>query len=162
GEEQQIGVRRGHEEVLDEVLVARRRADLPPPAAPLGAIEAHGVPLHVSLVGDRDHHVLFDDEVLDRDGRGLVDDAGPALVAVLLPDGAQLLDDDLRDLALVPRIWRKRAICCSTSACSATIFSRSRPVRRWRRMSSTACAWICVRPSALINPSRAVAGSAAP
>ena len=37
------------------------------------------------------------------------------------------------------------AIIFCISAYSSSIFSRSRPVRRWRRMSRIACAWISVR-----------------
>src|SRR5262249_57017178 len=62
-----VRVRRGDEEVLDEVLVTGRRADLPAAAAALRAVERDGVPLHVPLVGDRDDHVLFDDQVLGRE-----------------------------------------------------------------------------------------------
>ena len=41
-----------------------------------------------------------------------------------------------------PRISRSFAIRARTSLNSATIFSRSRPVSRWRRMSRIAWAWI--------------------
>ncbi len=44
-----------------------------------------------------------------------------------------------------PRISRSFAISARTSLNSATIFSRSRPVSRWRRMSRMACAWISSR-----------------
>ena len=44
-----------------------------------------------------------------------------------------------------PRISRSFAMSARTSLNSATIFSRSRPVRRWRRMSRMACAWMSSR-----------------
>ena len=100
-EDQDVGVRRGDEQVLDEVLLARRRADLASSAAALRPVEAHGVPLDVALVRDRDDHVLFDDEVLDGERAHLVDDLGAARIGVLRADGTQLLDDDPRDLAFV-------------------------------------------------------------
>src|SRR2546427_244609 len=100
-EEQEVAVRRGDEQVLDEVLLARRRPDLATTAAALRPVEAHGVPLDVALVRDGDDHVLFDDEVLDGEHPHLVDDLGAPRVGVLLADRAQLLDDDPRYLALV-------------------------------------------------------------
>src|SRR5205807_5381044 len=52
GEDQQVRVRRGDEEVLDEVCIAGTRSDLPASASPLRAIERDGVPLDVALVRD--------------------------------------------------------------------------------------------------------------
>jgi hypothetical protein len=101
GEEEQIGVCRGDEQVLDEVLVARGGPDLPPPAAPLGPVESHRVPLDVALVGDGDHHVLFDYRVLDRERGDLVDDPRAAVVPIFVPQRAQFVGDDPRHLALV-------------------------------------------------------------
>src|SRR5207253_3132837 len=100
-EEQEVGMRLAGEQVLDATLLARRRPDLAATAAALRPVEGHGVSLDVALVRDRDDHVLFDDEVLDREHPHLVDDLGPAGVGILLADRAQFLDDDLRYLALV-------------------------------------------------------------
>ena len=87
--------------MLDEVLVARRRADLPPTPPALRAVEGHRVPLDVALVGDRDHHVLFDDQILDRDRRGLGDELGTPRIGIFGPELPQLLRDDLPDLPLI-------------------------------------------------------------
>src|SRR2546422_318473 len=101
GEKREVGARGDNEEVLDEVCLGRAAPDPAAPAAALRAVEGHGIPLDVALVRDGDHHVLFDDQVLDRDGGGLVHDPRAPLVAVLLAQRAQLVGDDLRDLALV-------------------------------------------------------------
>ena len=47
--------------------------------------------------------------------------------------------------SLFARMSLRSAIGARTSRYSPTIFSRSRPVRRWRRMSRIACAWTASR-----------------
>ncbi len=54
------------------------------------------------------------------------------------------------------RMSFRSRIVSATSRCSATIFSRSRPVRRWRRMSRMACA--CFSSSIRVWPSSGAAG----
>src|SRR5262249_17907094 len=103
GEEQDVGVRRGDEQVLDEIFFLGGGADLPPTAAPLGAVEADGVALDVALVRDRDRHVLLDDHVLDRDLGALIDDLRAPFVGVQLLHLLQLLENDLVDLAFIPK-----------------------------------------------------------
>ena len=88
---------RGHEEVLDEVLFLRRRADAALAAAPLRAVERQGRALDVAAAGHGDDHVLLDDQVLDVDVRGLGHDLRAPLVAELLLDRPELLHDDLED-----------------------------------------------------------------
>ena len=51
-------------------------------------------------MADGDRHLLVDDQVFELDLRGLVDDLRAALVAVLLLDLFQLLDDDVAQLRL--------------------------------------------------------------
>ena len=96
-EDQDVGVRRGDEQVLDEVLFLRRRADAALAAAALRAVERQGRALDVAAAGHGDDHVLLDDQVLDVDVGGLGHDLRAPLVAELLPDLLELLDDDLED-----------------------------------------------------------------
>ena len=68
-EDHDVGVRRGDEQVADEVLVARPHADAALAAAPLVAIGRDRRPLDVAGVADRDRHVFFGDQVLDARSR---------------------------------------------------------------------------------------------
>ena len=98
GEDQDVGVRRGDEEVARRsprpcVFIPTR----PAAAAPLRAVGRDRGALDVAGVGDRDRHVLVGDQVLDRDLVGGVDDLGAARVAVVVADLPQLVADDLVD-----------------------------------------------------------------
>ena len=84
GEDHDVGVRRGHEEVADEVLFARPHADAALAAAPLVPVGGDRRPLDVAGVADGDRHVFFGDQVLDAELAFLGEDLGAALVAVLL------------------------------------------------------------------------------
>ena len=87
--------------MADEVLVARPHADAALAAAPLVAIGRDRGPLDVAGVADRDRHVFFGDQVLDAELAGFaVDDLGAAIVAVLLSNRLQLVDDDLHQQPL--------------------------------------------------------------
>ena len=68
-EDHDVGVRGGDEEVADEVLVARAHADAALAAAALVAVVGDRGALDVAGVADRDRHVLFGDQVLDRGTR---------------------------------------------------------------------------------------------
>ena len=92
---------RGHEQVLDEVLVLHVHADDSDAAAPLGAVGGERQRLDVARVRDRDDHLLVGDQVLDVDvvlGRR---DLRAALVAVAVRDLLQLGLDQLEDHVLV-------------------------------------------------------------
>ena len=60
-------MRRGDEQVLDEVFFLGRRADAALAAAPLRAVERQRRALDVAAVGHGDDHVLVGDQVLDVD-----------------------------------------------------------------------------------------------
>ena len=64
-EDHDVGVRRGDEEVADEVLLARPHADAALAAAALVAVVGDRGALDVAGVADRDRHVFFGDQVLD-------------------------------------------------------------------------------------------------
>ena len=58
-------MRRGHEQVLDVVVLLEVHAHHALPPAPLLAIRRHREPLDVVRVRDRDHHVLLGNHVLE-------------------------------------------------------------------------------------------------
>src|SRR5215472_15738738 len=101
GEEKQPVMRGNRHQVLDEVLFDSGGADLAPPAAPLGAIERQRSTLDIAAVGDGDQHILFNDQVLDREIAFALDNLGAARVGEFFLDVLQLIGDKLHQLALV-------------------------------------------------------------
>ena len=87
-------MRVGDEEVLHDVLFARRHADQALAAAPLLPVFVERRALDVARARRRDDDVFVGDQVLDPELAAVLDDLGPAVVAVLRLDGAQLVDDD--------------------------------------------------------------------
>ena len=158
-EDHDVGVRRGDEEVTDEVLFARPHADAALAAAPLVPVVGDRGALDVAGVADRDRHVFFGDQVLDAELAFLREDLGAARIAVLLLHLARARRRRSASRACrCDRMASSRSISFSSSASSSRIFWRSRPVRRCSCMSRIACAWICDRPNCVIRPSRASAG----
>src|SRR5256712_2795713 len=98
GEEQEIRVRRGDEEVLDDVLFLRLHAGHALAATALAPVRLDVRPLDVARTRDRDHHLLVGQQVLDRELGGLGQDLGAPRVAVLLLDGQELAPDDRHQL----------------------------------------------------------------
>ncbi len=86
---------RGDKNIFHEILVLRHHAHLSASAAVLAPVEAHGVPLDVAVVGNRDRHVFLDDHILDIDIVHARDDLRPPLVAVFPSDFFQFLHDDI-------------------------------------------------------------------
>ena len=85
GEEQQVGVRAGDEQVLDRIFFFGLGALQALAAAALGPIDAGRRALDVAVVADRDDHRLFGDQVFQVDRADLLAaDLGAAVVAVLL------------------------------------------------------------------------------
>ncbi len=106
GEEEDVGVGRGDEEAIDEVLLPGLGALDALPAAALRAVLREGRPLDVARVGDGHHHLLLDDQVLGADATHRGTDLAAALVAVPLPDLLELRDDRLED----PRVAGEEAL----------------------------------------------------
>ena len=100
GEEEHVVVRARDEEVLDPVVVLEVGAVEAPAAAPLPLVGGDRDPLDVAGVGDGDDHVLFGDQVFDRELALVAHDLGPALVAELLHHLAHLLLEDRHPLRL--------------------------------------------------------------
>src|SRR5215211_5966898 len=92
-EEEQEVVGRADVEMLDVVVLLEVHPHDAAAATVLLAVGRERQPLHVAGVGDRDHHLLLGDHVLDVDVALEVGDLGAALVAVALLELAQLLDD---------------------------------------------------------------------
>src|SRR3954452_12747804 len=93
-EEQDPMVGRGHEEVLDDVVLLELRTLHTLAAALLRAIEVGLSALRITATRDGDDNVLFSNQVLEGQIALVGDDARPTLVAVLLRDLAELLADD--------------------------------------------------------------------
>ena len=100
GEDQNVGVRRGDEEMLDEIFVARLHAGAARASAALHAVGGDRRALHVAAVADRDCDLLVGDQIFENDFRSFVFDARAALVAVELLYFFQLFDDDVAQLLL--------------------------------------------------------------
>src|SRR5262247_3008475 len=101
GEDHQVAVGRGDEDVRDDVLRPRAHAPAPGPAAPLRFIHRQRRALDVARMCQRDHHVLVGYQVFERQLDAAVDDLRAPLVGVLLLNRAQLLDDHAPQHALV-------------------------------------------------------------
>ena len=101
GEEEHVVMRRGDEELLDEVVFLELYAAHALAAALLLAVGGHGQALDVAAARDRDDHVLVGDEVLDVEVTRLVGDLGTTLVGIAALDLEHLVADDLLDEALV-------------------------------------------------------------
>src|SRR5947199_2911405 len=100
GEEEKVRVRRGDEEVLDDVFLFRLHAGHALAPAALAAVGLDVRALDVARARDGDDHLLVGEEVLDRQLRRLGEDLGAARVAVLLFDFEQLLLDDAHQLGV--------------------------------------------------------------
>ncbi len=74
GEDQNVGVGRGDEEMLDEIFVARLHARASGAATTLHAIRGDRRALQVSGMADGDRHLLVGDQVFEHDFGGFVFD----------------------------------------------------------------------------------------
>ena len=81
GEEEDVVVRRGDEEVLDVVVVLQVHPHHADAAAPLLAVGGDREALDVARARDRDHHVLLGDHVLELELVLGGDDLGAPVVA---------------------------------------------------------------------------------
>ena len=92
-EQQNVTVRRGDEQILDEIFLARFRADAALAAARLVAVHIHRRALDVARVADGDGHVHVGDQVFQLDLLDALDDLGATRIGVGFLDLAQLRDD---------------------------------------------------------------------
>src|SRR5262245_36634003 len=102
-EEEDVVVRRGDEQVLDVVVLLQVHAHHALAAAALLTVRGHGEALDVVRARDRDHHVLFRDQVLELELALGGDDLRAAVVALAVDlfDLEQLLPDQRIDPRLV-------------------------------------------------------------
>ena len=101
GEEEQIVVRRGREDIDDGVLLAGRDALLAHAAAALGVILAQRRALDVAGLSQCEDAGLLVDQILDVDLVLDLLDLGEAVVAELVGDGLQLIFQDRADEGIV-------------------------------------------------------------
>ena len=95
GEEQHVGVRGCHEQVLHVVVVLEVHARHALAAALLLAVGGHGQALHVAGLRHRDDHALLGDEILDVEVLRRLGQERAARAAELLLHLEQLFLDDL-------------------------------------------------------------------
>ena len=100
GEEQDGVMRRGSEDILGKVLLARAHRGNAAAAAPLRAVDRGRLALDVAEVGQRVRAVLLLDQILDVDLVCDVCNLGMALVAVFLLDLLQFLLDNCKDVCI--------------------------------------------------------------
>src|SRR5918996_4519903 len=87
-------MRRGRQEVLDDVALLQSRSLYSPAAAALSPVRIQRNRLDVATACDRDDEILVGDQVLDVELAFVGDDLRPALVAVLVLDHTKLVGHD--------------------------------------------------------------------
>src|SRR3954471_17681087 len=100
GEEEQVVVGAGDEQVLHPVIGLEVGAVEPPPPATLPLVGGDRDPLDVARVGDGDDHVLFGDQVLDRELALVAQDLGSTVIAELFHHLGHLALEDAHPLGL--------------------------------------------------------------
>ena len=102
GEEQQVRVRAGHEQMFDRILVFRLRPFQAFASPALSAIGAGRGPLDVAAMADRNHHRLFRDQILQVDRSDfLTGDLRSPLVTTTFLDLTEIVFDDVQDILIV-------------------------------------------------------------
>ena len=102
GEEHQIGVGAGHEQMFDRIFFFGAGALEPLAAAPLRPIDAGGGAFDVTVVADGDDHGFFGDQVSDVDlADFFAGDFGAPLVAVLALQLLHVIAHHRQDVFLV-------------------------------------------------------------
>ena len=143
GEQQNVTVRRGDEEVLDEIFVAGLRADAALAAARLMAVDVDRRALDVAGMADGDGHLFVFDQVFELDFLDAIDDLGAALVAIGFQDFAQLGDDDgFQFLVAGENFEFSSSMRSRISASSLRISSMESCVRRCNCSSRMASIWM--------------------
>ncbi len=142
-EQQNVAVRGGDEEVLDEIFFARPGADAALAAARLMAVDVDRRALDVAGMADGDGHFLVFDQVFELDFLDAVDDLRAALVAVGFQDFAQLGHDDRPSASCrCESIEFSSSMRSRISASSFRISSMERRVRRCNCSSRMASIWM--------------------
>ena len=100
-EDHHVGVRRGHEQVIDDVLFARPHADAALAAAVLRAIGRDRRALDVAGIRDRHRDVFLGDQVFDAELALFLDQLCAARIGKLRLHGAQFVENDLQQQRLV-------------------------------------------------------------
>src|SRR3989454_5518246 len=120
--------------MFDPVVFLLMRGNHTLAAAPLPPVGGHRQPLDVPGVGHGDDHVLFGDQIFDREFALIGDDLGAALVAKARCQLGQLFLQDLH----APRLGGEDLLALlmnlRTSFSSSSSFVISRAVSRAKRM----------------------------
>ncbi len=98
GKDQNIMMSRGDKDLFDKILFLGAHADLAFAAAVLAFIEADGVALDISGMGNRDHHVFFDNHVFNIDVFRTDDDFRTPLIPEAGPDLLKFGHNHIEDL----------------------------------------------------------------
>src|SRR5581483_6052437 len=94
GEDENVGVGGGDEQMLDEILVARLHAGTAGASATLHAVGGDRCALQIAGVADRDRHLLVGDQIFQMDLSRFVFNHGTTLIAVLFLHFFEFLHDD--------------------------------------------------------------------
>src|SRR5207244_126985 len=86
GEDENVGVGRSDEQMLDKILVARLHAGAALPPAPLLAVGGNRRALQVSAMADRDRDLLVGNQVFQLDFGGFIFDDRAPLISIELLD----------------------------------------------------------------------------
>ena len=97
GEEQDIIMGGGDEEILHKIFLFDVDAHLPLSAAMLAAVEADRISLDISRMGDGHDHILFGDEVFDSDFWGGLHDFRFPFIPEGIADGEEFLLDQIEN-----------------------------------------------------------------
>src|SRR5262249_14107278 len=101
GEDHQVSMSRSNEQVLDKIVVLRRRAEPTFAASSLTRIRRDRRSLYVAGFCDGDRDVLVFDQVLNSEFNISIDNDGTTLVAELLLHLDELVRDHLPEHALI-------------------------------------------------------------
>ena len=98
GKDQDIAVGRSYKEIFNEILFLRSHTCRTLATASLCPVERHSVTLDVAGMGYGDHHIFFDDHVLDGEIRRHSEDLGTTRIAEAILDIYQFGLDDFEYL----------------------------------------------------------------
>ncbi len=92
---------RGHEKVLDEIILARPAAGHSLAAPMLTAIGVERQPFDIPVVTDGDGIDFLGDQIFITDFADGLDDLGTALVAIFVAQLNHVLANDIEDISIV-------------------------------------------------------------
>ena len=88
-EEQQIIMRRCHHQLGHEIFILGGHGCLALAAAALGAVERSRVAFDITFAGNGHHHILFGNQVFDRQFRRFIHNFGTSRISIFITNGFQ-------------------------------------------------------------------------